>query len=88
MRTPLVFEVLRGHPYSWESIVSLIVYYVGFVLVGDLADYLIGLIVERKFGSHASLIVFLALYALVLWVAWLLAVRMTAPKHPVPATRF
>jgi hypothetical protein len=45
--------------------VSLIVYYVGFVLVGDLADYLIGLIVEREFGSHASLIVFLALYALV-----------------------
>ena len=76
----------RYHPCSWESIVSLIVYYVGFVLVGDLADYLIGLIVEREFGSHASLIVFLALYALVLWVAWLLAVRMTAPKHAV-ATR-
>jgi hypothetical protein len=49
--------------------------YVGFVLVGDLADYLIGLIVEREFGSHASLIVFLALYALLLWIAWLLAVR-------------
>jgi len=57
------------------------------VLVGDLADYLIGLIVEREFGSHASLIVFLALYALVLWVAWLLAVWMTAPKHAVPTTR-
>jgi hypothetical protein len=67
--------------------VSLIVYYVGFVLVGDLADYLIELIVEREFGSHASLMVFLALYALVLWVAWLLAVWMTAPKHAVPAAR-
>ena len=66
---------------------SLIIYYVGFVFVGDLADYLIGLIVERESGSHASLIVFLALYALVLWVAWLLAVWMTAPKHAVPATR-
>ena len=66
---------------------SLIVYYVGFVLVGDLADYLIGLIVEREFGSHASLIVFLALYALVLWLAWLFAVWMTAPKHAAPATR-
>ena len=52
---------------------SLIIYYVGFVLVGDLADYLIGLIVEREFGGHASLIVFLALYALILWV----------PKSPV-----
>jgi hypothetical protein len=67
--------------------VSLIIYYVGFVLVGDLADYLIGLIVEREFGGHASLIVFLALYAFVLWVAWLLAVWMTAPKQAMPATR-
>ena len=66
---------------------SLIVYYVGFVLVGDVADYLIGLIVEREFGSHASLIVFLALYAFVLWVAWFLAVWMTAPKRAMPATR-
>jgi hypothetical protein len=49
--------------------VSLIIYYVAFVIVGDLADYLIGLIVEREFGGHASLIVFLALYALVLWAA-------------------
>ena len=65
---------------------SLIIYYVGFVLIGDVADYLIGLIVEREFGSHASLIVFLALYALILWVAWLLAVRMTAPKQAMPAT--
>jgi len=67
--------------------VVLIIYYVAFVIVGDLADYLIGLIVEREFGGHASLIVFLALYALVLWAAWLFAVWMTAPKHAVPATR-
>ena len=66
---------------------SLIAYYVGFVLVGDLADYLIGLIVEREFGGHASLIVFLALYALVLWIAWLLAVRMTAPRHVAKVRR-
>ena len=64
---------------------SLLIYYVAFVIVGDLADYLIGLIVEREFGGHVSLIVFLALYALVLWAAWLFAVWMTAPKHAVPA---
>jgi hypothetical protein len=75
-----------GHPCSWEGIVLLIIYYVIFVLVGDLADYLIGLIVERELGSHVSLLVFLALYFLVLWVAWVLAVRMTAPKHAAPAT--
>jgi hypothetical protein len=87
--TPLVFMVgsSRGViPRSWEGIVLLIVYYVIFVLVGDLADYLIGLVVEREFGSNVSLLVFLALYFLVLWVAWVLAVRMTAPKHAVPAT--
>jgi cyanate permease len=61
--------------------VVLIIYYVAFVILGDLADYLIGLIVEREFGGHASLIVFLALYAFVLWAAWLFAVWMTAPKH-------
>ena len=29
----------------------LIVYYVGFMIAGDLSDYLIGLIVEREFSS-------------------------------------
>jgi len=59
----------------------LIVYYVAFMIAGDLADYLIGLIVEREFGSYVSLIVFLALYFLFLWVAWLLAVWMTEPAR-------
>ena len=39
----------------------LIVYYVIFMIAGDLSAYLIGLIVEREFGSQVSLIVFLAL---------------------------
>jgi membrane associated rhomboid family serine protease len=64
----------------------LIVYYVGFMIAGDLfSDYLIGLIVEREFGSQASLIVFLALYFLFLWLSWLFAVWMTEPKSGVPA---
>ena len=32
----------------------LIVYYVAFMIAGDLADYLIGLIVEREFGVSSS----------------------------------
>jgi hypothetical protein len=49
----------------------------------DLAAYLIGLITEWEFGGRASLIVFLALYFLGLWIAWMLAVRVTEPKiHP------
>jgi len=51
------------------------------MITGDLAAYFIGLITEEAFGSQASLIVFLALYFLFLWVAWVLAVWMTEPKH-------
>ena len=65
---------------------QLIIYYVVFMIAGDLASYLLGLIVEREFGSHVSLIVFLVLYFLFLWIAWLLAVRMTEPKLAQPAS--
>ncbi len=60
---------------------QLIVYYVVFMILGDIATYLIGLVVEREFGSHVSLIVFLTLYFASLWVAWLLAVWFTEPKR-------
>jgi len=60
--------------------VLLIVYYVIFMIAGDLAAYVIGLSVEYEWGSHVSLIVFLALYFLFLWVAWVLAVRLTKPR--------
>jgi hypothetical protein len=59
---------------------QLIAYYLVLMIAGDIAAYLIGLVVEREFGSHASLVVFLALYFLFLWVAWLIAVRLTQPK--------
>jgi hypothetical protein len=48
---------------------QLIVYYVLFMILGDLAAYFIGLISERSFGGQVSLIVFLTLYFLFLWVA-------------------
>ena len=59
----------------------LIAYYLVFMIAGDLAAYFIGLSVEYEWGPHASLIVFLALYFLFLWVAWVLAVRMTKPAE-------
>jgi len=58
----------------------LIVYYLIFMIAGDFAAYFIGLSVEYEWGSRASLIVFLVLYFLFLWVSWLLAVWMTRPK--------
>jgi len=36
---------------------------------------------EWEFGQLVSLIVFLTLYFLFLWIAWLLAVRATAPNQ-------
>jgi hypothetical protein len=62
-----------------EGILQLIVYYVGFMVAGDFADYLIGLVVERIW-PQASLVIFLALYFFFLWLAWILAVRLTEPK--------
>jgi hypothetical protein len=66
--------------------VQLIVYYVGFMVAGDFADYLIGLVVERIW-PQASLVIFLLLYFVFLWVAWLLAVKMTEPKDGKQAAR-
>jgi hypothetical protein len=60
--------------------VQLIAYYVAFMLAGDFADYLIGLVVERIW-PQASLLVFLVLYFVFLLVAWLLAVKVTEPKE-------
>ena len=65
---------------------QLIVYYVGFVIVGDVADYVIGLVVERVW-PQASLVIFLLLYFVFLWVAWLLAVKLTEPKQKKQAAR-
>jgi hypothetical protein len=62
-----------------EGILQLLVYYVGFMVAGDFADYLIGLVVERIW-PQASLVIFLLLYFVFLWIAWILAVRLTEPK--------
>jgi len=58
----------------------LIVWYVVFMLAGDLVAYFLGMAIEYRFGSQVSLIAFLALYFTALWVAWVLAVRVTEPK--------
>jgi uncharacterized membrane protein len=60
--------------------VLLIIYFIAITLAANLATYFIGLLVEHWFGSGASLIVFLTLYFLSIWMAWVLAVRLTAPK--------
>jgi hypothetical protein len=53
------------------------------VAAGDVLSYLVGLFVEYEWGSYPSLVVFLSMYVVTLWVAWRLAV--TAPK-PISGT--
>src|SRR6516164_5102438 len=47
---------------SEERAVTLILYYVAFMIGGAFAAYLLGLLVEYEWGTHVSLIVFLAVY--------------------------
>ena len=66
---------------------TLILYYVVFVIGGDLAAYFLGLLVEYEWGKRVSLIVFLALYFFSLWVAWMLAVWVTTPRSATSSAR-
>ena len=58
----------------------LMAWYLLFMIIGDALAYLIGLFVEYEWGSHASLVVFLSLYFLFLWVAYVLSVWVTEPR--------
>jgi len=60
--------------------VWLLIVYLVLVILGDVADYAISLMVEQMWGSQASLIVFLALYFVFLYVAWVAAVKLTEPR--------
>jgi hypothetical protein len=57
----------------------LLVVYLLLVIAGNVLAYFLGLAVERTLPS-ASLPAFLTMYFLVLWVSWIIAVRVTEPK--------
>ena len=57
------------------AIMSVILIFAAFVIVGDAAAIGIASVVER-FSEPASLLVFFALFILVFWVGWMLAVRV------------
>ena len=58
---------------------SLLIVYVALMIAGDFLAYLIGLVIERE-APAASLPAFLAMYFLFLWVAWVIAVRITQSR--------
>ena len=59
---------------------ALIIWFLALVATGDVLAYLVGLFVEYQWGGYTSLVVFLAMYFITLWVAWRIAVSMTTPK--------
>ena len=58
----------------------LIIYYVVIMLMLNVVTVMVGFAVENQFGSVASLMVFLSLYFVTLWAAWVISVWLTKPK--------
>jgi hypothetical protein len=57
----------------------LITIYIGLAVLGNAIIYFIGLGVERAWPA-ASLPVYLLMFFVVLWLSWIVAVKVTAPK--------
>ena len=64
---------------------GLLIVYIGLVVLGDAVAYFIGLSVER-YWPIASLPTFLFLYFFFLWVAWMIAVKVTTPRPTAAGT--
>ena len=54
--------------------------YVLLVVVMELIVVAVGLVLDRIYPS-VSLTISLSLFFLVLWLGWVIAVRLTEPKH-------
>ena len=65
---------------------TLIVYYLVLVVGGIVTSILFSLWIERMSPS-LSMTVFLVLYFAILWLAWPLAVRLSAPKEGTGAVK-
>jgi hypothetical protein len=65
---------------------TLIIYYVVLVLIGTSGSAVFSVWLERV-SENLSMTVFLCLYFLVLWLAWPLAVRLSAPKEETSAVK-
>lgn len=59
---------------------NLLLAYVVSLLVAQSIAIGAGLIVDRLYSSYAGLVVFIALYFVMFWVAWKFAVRITEPR--------
>ena len=58
----------------------IMVVYILIIMVAEFAVIIIGLVLDRIYPA-LSLTVSLSLFFVVLWLGWVLAVRVTEPKH-------
>src|SRR3954469_3526571 len=67
----------------------LIVYYLSIVAASDVAAAFLCLLIER-YAPTIALPIFIGLYFGILWAAWVIAVRLSAPKagQEGPTLRF
>ena len=59
---------------------SLLLVYIASLVIGQSAAVGVGLLVDRHYSSYGGLMVFIALYFTVFWLAWRFALRVTEPK--------
>jgi len=59
---------------------SLLVTFIICLLVGQSLSLGLGLVVERYSTPYTGMVAFLASYFAMFWLAWRLAVRITAPR--------
>ena len=63
---------------------SLLLVYILALLVGQSASVGVGLLVDRYHSSYVGLMVFIACYFTMFWLAWRFAVKITEPRTPPP----
>jgi ABC-type antimicrobial peptide transport system permease subunit len=64
---------------------SLLVTFIICLLVGQSLSLGLGLVVERYSTPYTGMVAFLGSYFAMFWLAWRLAVRITAPRSRLAA---
>jgi hypothetical protein len=64
---------------------SLLVTFIICLLVGQSLSVGLGLVVERYSTPYTGMVAFLGSYFAMFWLAWRLAVRITAPRSRLAA---
>jgi hypothetical protein len=65
------------------AVMKLLLVFIVGLLIGQSISVGIGLLVERHASPYTGLVTFIACYFTMFWVAWKLAVRITAPQSRV-----